>query len=114
MVKPMKEEVKKMRRWHKGLAAAGVAVALLVPSGVALAATTQAGHGPADTTTCAGDHQMQQLRDGSGWRHTTADGSTVGFGHGYGHQHMSGPQDGTGPQADRPMDGTGNQWGSTS
>jgi hypothetical protein len=104
-----------MRRWHKALAAGGVTLAILVPSGVALAATTNPGPGnaPAVTGTCTGDHQMQQLRDGTGWRHT-ADGTTVQPGSGNGQQHMSGPQDGTGPRADRPMDGTGHQWGTSS
>lgn len=104
-----------MRRWHKALAAGGVALALLVPSGVALAAATDPGpaNTPAVTRTCTGDHQMLQLRDGTGWRHV-ADGTTVQPGSGNGQQHMSGPQDGTGPRADRPMDGTGHQWGTSS
>ena len=101
-----------MRRWHKALAAGGVALAVLVPSGVALAATTDPGaaNTPAVTRTCTGDQQMLQMRDGTGWRHT-ADSSTVQPGSGPGYQHMSGPQDGTGPRADRPMDGSGHQWG---
>lgn len=103
-----------MRRWHKVLAASGVALAVLVPSGVALAATTDPGNGPAVTRTCTGDHRMLQLRDGTGFRYTAPDGSTVEPGAGHGQQHMSGPQDGTGPRADRPMDGTGFQWGTKS
>lgn len=103
-----------MRRWHKVLAAGAVTAAVLVPSGVALAATNGPGPGnvPAVTQTCTGDHQMLQLRDGTGWRHT-ADGTTVQLGSAQGHQHMSGPQDGSGPRVDRPMDGTGNQWGTS-
>ena len=103
-----------MRRWQKALAAGGVALAVLVPSGVALAATTgpDPGNSPAMTQTCTGDHQMLQLRDGTGWRHTV-NSTTVQLGSGQGHQYMSGPQDGTGPQADRPMDGTGHQWGTS-
>ncbi len=95
-----------MRRWHKALAAGGVALAVLVPSGVALAATTDpgSGHAPAVTRTCTGDHQMKQMHEGT----------TVQPGSGQGHQHMSGPQDGSGPRADRPMDGTGHQWGTSS
>lgn len=102
-----------MRRWQKALAATGVALALLVPSGVAVAAATDpgAGNAPAVTRTCTGDHQMLQLRDGTGWRHSVSNGSSVQPGSGNGQQHMSGPQDGTGPRADRPMDGTGFQWG---
>ncbi len=104
-----------MRRWHKALAASGVALAVLVPSGVALAATANNGNGPAAATgTCTGDQQMLHLRDGTGWRHTTADGKTVQMVPGAGHQHMSGPQDGSGPQADRALDGTGFQWGQAS
>ena len=103
-----------MRRWQKVLAASGVALAVLVPSGAALAATTNTGSGPAVTRTCNGDQQMLHLRDGSGWRHTTADGTTVQSGSGSGHQYMSGPRDGSGPQADRPLDGTGLQWRSGS
>jgi hypothetical protein len=103
-----------MRRWRKAVVAGAVGLAVLVPSGVALAATTGPGSGPAVTGTCTGDHQMLQLRDGSGWRHMTVDGTTVQPGSGAGHQHMSGPRDGSGPRADRAMDGTGQQWRSGS
>ncbi len=103
-----------MRRWHRVLAASGVALAVLVPSGVALAATNNPGNGTAVTRTCDGDHQMLQLRDGTGWRHTTADGQTVTANPGVGHQYRSGPQDGSGPQANPALDGTGNQWRSGS
>ncbi len=87
-----------MRRWHKALVAGAVGLAVLVPSGVALAATPDPGTRPAVARTCTGDQQMLQLRDGTGWRHTAADGTTVQPGSGHAHQHRSGPQDGTGMQ----------------
>ncbi len=97
-----------MRRWQKVLVAGGLAAAVLVPAGVAVAATTDAG-GPAATRVCTGDRDMLRLRDGTGWRHTAADGTTVTVQPGSGYQHRSGPQDGTGPMADRALDGTGQQ-----
>ena len=103
-----------MRRWHKVLAASSVALAVLVPSGVALAATNSntPGTGAAVTRTCTGDQQMLRLRDGTGWRHTTTAGDTVTVspGQGYQHRYMSGPQDGSGPQANPALNGTGYQW----
>lgn len=104
-----------MRRLHKVLAASGVALAVLVPSGVALAATSNPAtnnpnNGAAVARTCTGDQQMLRLRDGTGWRHTAADGTTVQVTPGAGHQYRNGPQDGSGPRAYGPMDGTGFQW----
>ncbi|MCU4185233.1 hypothetical protein K6U06_12740 [Acidiferrimicrobium sp. IK] len=80
-----------------------------------MAATTDSGSGnaPAVTRTCTGDHQMLQARDGSGWHHS-GEATMAHPGSGQGHQQMSGALDGTGPRADRPMDGTGHQWGSSS
>lgn len=101
-----------MRQWRKALVAGAVGLAVLVPSGVAMAATAAPGNGPsAVTATCTGDHQMQRLHDGTGWQHMSADRPEQAAA---GHQHMSGPQDGSGPQADRPLDGSGHQWRSGS
>lgn len=102
-----------MRRWRKGLVVSVMAAGVLVPGGVAVAATTGTTGSPTTTTApvCNGDHQMLRLHDGTGWRHTTADGTMMTVQPGAGYQHRSGPQDGTGPMADRPMDGTGQQWG---
>lgn len=99
-----------MRRWRKALVAGGLGLAVLVPSGVALAGTTPAG---AATTqkTCTGNHDQLRLRDGTGPRHATMAADKSAAAHaGSGYQHKSGPQDGTGPQANPPRDGTGNQW----
>jgi len=101
-----------MRKFHKALVAGGVAAAVLVPAASALAAGYGPGNGRDDATpVCTGDQAMDQLRarDGSGWRHTLSDGTTVEA-RGAGYQHQSGTMDGTGPQADRALDGTGNRW----
>jgi hypothetical protein len=104
-----------MRKIHKALLAGGVSLAVLLPVSAAFAdsnGTGRGGNGGGNgvAPTCTGDQAMDrdQLRDGTGWRHTLADGTVVEMpGAPYG-QH-TGPMDGTGPQADRPMDGTGNQ-----
>jgi hypothetical protein len=95
------------------LVAGASAVLVLVPAGVAFAAGN--GNGPHPNgdpaATCTYDQQRQHLRlqDGTGPRHDQMQtGSTTGVTPG---GHQSGPMDGTGPQADRPLDGTGNQWG---
>ena len=87
----------------------GVAtVAILVPTGVALAATSGPGPGPNSETvaTCTHDQDRDRLRDGTGPLHeqqATTDGPAYGY--------RSGPQDGTGPRAERPLDGSGNMRG---
>jgi hypothetical protein len=86
----------------------GVLVAVTVPAGVAFAAT---GPGPSANppATCTYDQQRLRLHDGTGLQHAArADAQTSGS---YGDANQAGPQDGTGPLADRPLDGTGNQFG---
>ena len=102
-----------MRTFHKALIAGGVTLAVLVPAASAFAAGSGSGRGGVGVErVCTGDQPMDrvQARDGTGWQHTLADGTTVETPATPGHQHQSGSMDGTGPQADRPMDGTGNQW----
>lgn len=87
----------------------GVAtVAIMVPTGVALAATSGPGPGPNrdPVATCTHDQDRDRLRDGTGPVHEqqpTTDGVAYG--------HRSGAQDGTGPRAEGPLDGAGNMWG---
>ena len=86
----------------------GILVAVTVPAGVAVAA---AGPGPSTdpAATCTYDQQRMQARDGTGPRHETRVGDqAIGD---YGKAYQAGPQDGTGQQADRPLDGTGHQFG---
>lgn len=94
----------------KTAVAAGIVLAVSVPAGVAYAAS-QPGSPGNGTATCtySQDRDQLQLRDGTGPRHDAiVSGSVVA---GSGHAHQSGPLDGTGPLADRPLDGTGNQFG---
>ena len=86
----------------------GILVAVTVPAGVAVAA---AGPGPSanPAATCTYDQQRLQVRDGTGPQHEVRAGDQASGTHGEAYQ--AGPQDGTGPQADRPLDGTGNQFG---
>ncbi len=87
-----------------GTAAAGL---ILIPAGIAYASGGQGPHRSGDpASTCTYDQQQdrQQLRDGTGVQHPVQ-AAPVGA------AHQSGPLDGSGPQADRPLDGTGNQWG---
>ena len=101
-----------MTKIHKALLAGGVSLAVLLPVGAAFADSNngsgRGGNGVAPT--CTGDQAMDriQARDGTGWRHTLADGTVVEMPDAP-HGHQTGPMDGTGPQADRPMDGTGYQ-----
>ena len=97
-----------MRNWKKALVSGGLTLALVVPAGVAVAATTSGGTANPNTSApvCNGDHVMLRLHDGTGWRHVA--GSTQASGGGY--QHKSGPQDGSGPRAAPALDGTGQQW----
>lgn len=98
-----------MRKYAKALAGGALVVSLLVPAGAALAADDDV------TPVCTGDQRREQVHD------RLQDGSQDGLmlQHRYGAEatapgaggHRSGPQDGTGPQADRPLDGTGNQFG---
>ena len=108
-----------MKKLHKALLAGGVTLAVLVPAASAFAAGygpgngTGTGNGDRGNGTCthdqSGDHV--QARDGTGWRDTLADGTTVQTPGSPGFQHQSGAMDGTGAaDAVRPMDGTGNQW----
>lgn len=100
-----------MRKIHKALLAGGVSLAVLLPVGAAFADSSGSGRGGNGVApTCTGDQAMDQVqaRDGTGWRHTLADGTIVEMPN-TGHQHQTGPMDGSGPQADRPMDGSGNQ-----
>jgi hypothetical protein len=88
----------------------GIALALTVPAGIAYAAAQPgpAGNGSA-TCTFDQDRDRLQLRDGTGPRHdATVSGAAVT---GNGHSYQAGPLDGSGPLADRPLDGTGNQFG---
>ena len=108
-----------MRKIHKAFLAAGVSLAVLLPVGAAFADSSGSGRGGNGgnggngvAPTCTGDQAMDQeqvqLRDGTGWRHTLADGTIVEMPNAS-HGHQTGPMDGSGPQGDRPMDGTGNQ-----
>ena len=103
-----------MRKIHKALLAGGISLAVLLPVGSAFADSGGSGRGGNGgngvAPTCTGDQAMDrdQLRDGTGWRHTLADGTVVEMPDAPG-GHQTGPMDGSGPQADRPMDGTGYQ-----
>ncbi len=104
-----------MRTFHKALIAGGVTLAVLVPAASAFAAGSGSGRGGGRggvERVCTGDQTMDrvQARDGTGWRHTLADGTTVETPATPGYQYQNGSMDGTGPQGDRPMDGTGSQW----
>ena len=104
-----------MRKLHKGLLIGGVTLAVLAPASLVAADQGGVGNGNSRgngdmTQDCTGDQSGDQIRarDGSGPLHaaqsTGAPGTTAG------NQYQSGPMDGSGPQADRPMDGTGNRW----
>ncbi len=100
-----------MRKIHKALLAGGVSLAVLLPVGAAFADSSGSGRGGNGVApTCTGDQAMDrtQARDGTGWRHTLADGTTVEMPNAP-HGYQTGPMDGSGPRADRPMDGSGNQ-----
>ena len=91
------------------LVAGATAGLILVPTGLAVAANN--GNGPQrngdSVATCTYDQNREQLRlrDGTGVRHDTQVVTpTQAAG------HRSGPMDGSGPQADPALDGTGNQW----
>ena len=103
-----------MRKFHKGLLVGGVALAVLVPAGMVAADQGDGqGRGPANATRdCTGDQAQDriQARDGTGPRHAEITTGTATATNG--NQHQSGQMDGSGPRADRPLDGTGNQWGS--
>jgi hypothetical protein len=90
--------------------AGGILLAVSIPAGIAYAAAQPqpAGNGTA-TCTYDQDRDRLQLRDGTGPRHDTMVSSTHGTGGG--HAYHAGPLDGTGPRADRPLDGTGNHFG---
>jgi hypothetical protein len=106
-----REEVETMKKTLKRTAVVGgIALALTVPAGVALAAAQPgpAGNGSA-TCTYDQDRDRLQLRDGTGPRHdAVVSGTTIGAN---AHSYQAGPLDGSGPRADRPLDGTGNQFG---
>lgn len=102
-----------MRKYTKVFAGGAIAVALLIPASSAFAED--------DSTQpiCTGDQRQEQVQQ------HLQDGSQVGqmAQHQYGQDeatnpgmagHRSGPQDGSGPQADRPLDRTGNRWGTVS
>ena len=103
-----------MRKLHKGLIIGGVTLAALVPAGLVAADQIDMGngHGRGNGSVdheCTGDASGDQIRarDGSGPNHaanTAGTSNTTA-----GSQHRSGPMDGSGPQADRPMDGSGRQ-----
>lgn len=106
-----------MRKLHKGLLIGGVTLAVLAPASLAAADQVGGGNGNGRgngsmTQDCTGDQSGDQIRarDGSGPLHaanrTGTPATTAG------NQHRSGPVDGSGPRADRPMDGTGNRWAS--
>ncbi|MGB8860124.1 MAG: hypothetical protein WCC60_12745 [Ilumatobacteraceae bacterium] len=108
-----------MRKLHKGLLIGGVTLAVLVPAGLVAADQIDMGNGNGHghgrgngsmTNECSGDQTQDrvQARDGTGADHAanSAGKATAGTGA----EHRSGPADGSGPQADRPMDGTGNQY----
>ncbi len=103
-----------MRTLHKGLIIGGATLAVLIPAG--LVAADQIGPGNMQgrgngTMNQDCDHDPIQARDGTGAMHdaNSAAATANGTAHGMGAQHRSGPMDGSGPRADRPMDGTGNQ-----
>ncbi len=94
----------------KAAIVSGIVLAVSVPAGVAYAAV-QPGSPGNGTATCTynQDRDRLQLRDGTGPRHDAiVSGAAVT---GSGHAYQSGPMDGSGPLADRPLDGTGNQFG---
>jgi hypothetical protein len=99
-----------MRNYTKFIAGGALAVALMVPASAAFAASDQA------DPVCTGDQRQEQvqqrLQDGShdGQMAQNRKGQNDAAAKG-GAQHRSGAQDGSGPQADRPMDGTGNRHG---
>jgi hypothetical protein len=100
-----------MRKIQKALLAGGVSLAVLLPVSAAFADSGRPGRdGTGVAPTCTGDQAMDrtQARDGTGWRHTLADGTIVEMPNAP-HGYQEGPMDGSGPQADRPMDGTGYQ-----
>ena len=110
-----------MKRSSKTLVGGALVIGSLAPAGVAAAAPRHApGAAPQATAQSTGDQTRLRLQDCTrdqtrlrlqdGSAKTAVPNSPVP-GRSDGHQHMSGPQDGTGPQADRPLDGTGNQWG---
>jgi hypothetical protein len=102
-----------MKTFHKALVAGGVTLAVLVPAASALADGNGPGRGGGrPPATCTADQAMDrvQARDGTGWRHTTSGDATVQVPAGAGQQHRGGPNDGSGPRALRPMDGSGVQW----
>lgn len=102
-----------MRRMYKAVLVCGVAAAVLVPSTSAFAGAFGAGGGNGSRDgTCVQGPTGGPARDGTGWRHTSSDGTTVEVpGPGNRSEHRSGPTDGSDPQADRALDGTGNRWG---
>ena len=101
-----------MKKWPKTLVGGALVIGSLVPASVVSAAPRHAPATPSQATTqCSGDQTRLRLQDGTG---KVAVPNSPSPGPSSGYQHMSGPQDGTGPQADRPLDGTGNQWGRVS
>jgi hypothetical protein len=102
-----------MRKYTKFIAGGALAVALMVPASAAFAATDQT------APVCTGDQRQEQVQqhlqdgthDGQMAQHRNGQADATANG---GAEHRSGPQDGSGPQADRPMDGTGNRWGTAS
>lgn len=99
-----------MRNHTKLIAGGAIAVALMIPASSAFAQSD------ATDPVCTGDQRQEQVQQ------HLQDGTQAGqmAQHQYGQdeatnpamaEHRSGPQDGTGPQADRPLDGTGNRWG---
>ncbi|MEZ5220510.1 MAG: hypothetical protein R2743_03380 [Ilumatobacteraceae bacterium] len=106
-----------MRRIYQAVLVGGVAAAVMVPSTSAFAGAFGGGGGNGGNGTgvrdgtCVEDPTAGPTRDGTGWRHTSPDGTTVEVpGAGRGAEHRSGPTDGSGPRADRALDGTGNRW----
>lgn len=100
-----------MKKFHKVLVAGAVSLVVLVPAGAVLAGDSGSGRGGnGGTGTCDGDRTGDgvQARDGTGWRHTLADGATVEMPDA-GNQNQRGPMDGSGPRADRLQDGSGYQ-----
>jgi hypothetical protein len=99
-----------MRNYTKFIAGGALAVALMVPAGAAFAATNQT------DPVCTGDQRQEQVQqhqqDGTqaGQMAQQRNGQNASATPS-GAQHRSGAQDGSGPQADRPMDGTGNRHG---
>jgi hypothetical protein len=130
-----------MRRFPKVVAGSALALALAVPAGVALADDPPTTAEPSTTQVCTDEERAErwaardqlraeittqlqeegvtdpvELREELRTRVQVAmeeqfgelPGPLAGGGLG---GHRSGPQDGTGPQADRPLDGSGNRWG---